>query len=247
MEIETSKGGKNLGKNKKCVGERSIEIERTPLTKEDAVGLINKNMAPRELIDDLFESIFKMINGLVYKNFLSMSEEDREDLSQMVFLIIFEKLYKYNRDIAKFTTFSYMIAQSVIRSLKSEMFRTKDRMKEINISVLEIDEEYNIFENQEDKESFKEDLETKMQEIVSNLFIKFPGWKRFLHALFCGCPSDEDYIVGFKTINHASEVSGVSRSMAKAFFSKAILPQFEEIKEEFGFKISKRKLLKEQV
>lgn len=215
-----------------------------PLTQEQMATFIALDMSGKKRLkardrnrmgNDLYESIRKMVHQIASRYKMTCID-DTDDLSQDCFLRIVTKLWQFDSEKSKFTTWSWWVCCSTL----NKKYRNDQKIREMMVDMSCL-----IKDPDQDATSFMEKIPDRPNEgphknecmgilageivdSIRHLFSKYPEHKALLLEMF-GNPDGENYVMPTNvSITEASRASGVDYNKARVFYGHVVQPYFRK-------------------
>jgi len=197
-----------------------VNLKRVPVTQEFlAVAIAAKNSGTEVMhpAHDCFtEALFESIHDMVYKlanKYQVTCHEEVDDLAQDCFCRIVKVIPKYDPKLAKFSTWSWKVCQSVLnRKYRRNMKRMQDTVRP--------------YEGFEAKSEVCDDtvFTIDFADALRDLKEAYPERVRLIHEIF-GNPDKSNFVAGAAAgMKVAAEKAGVEYTKAYYFYSKVVKP-----------------------
>ena len=214
-------------------------IDIKSMTQEQMAVAIAKDMSGKEILSTkdrnkisqaLYDSIYKMVFQLA--NRYSVTCPDGvEDLAQDCMYRITSQLFRFDPNVAKFTTWAWWVCRSVL----NKKYQVGKRLKNIVIGegCLINQNGESMFENMPEKspEGVQHHdcpgmLAVEMMDAIRALMVKYPQRKTLIAELF-GDPDSDGFVMQSQvSIIDAARASGEDYRKARLFYSDVVRPFF---------------------
>ena len=196
------------------------DVERVPVTQEYMVEVLvaDKPHPQKELFERaLYDSIIRMVIGIA-NSYAVNSIDTSDDLVQECMRRIMTKLHKFDKNKAKFSTWSYRVCKSVL----NRKYKQGSKYKSTFVGMAE------GWDAPESERVTSAVLGSEITQALKELFDENPKNKHILSAIF-GNPDSEQFVIPDSIdISHAAEKAGVDYGQAHAFYSRKIRPFFRK-------------------
>jgi DNA-directed RNA polymerase specialized sigma24 family protein len=212
--------------------EESKEVQRFPITQEKAADIVAHGLPegmsgegyPKEeyILDSLYHSISAMVYKLCRK-YTATCTTELDDLAHDCLQRIFAKIYQFNSEKGKFTTWSYRVCLSVLARRYHNDKKRSDRF----IDDGEDEEKNERMRDKGTRERGVSVLNTEMKEVVKGLMKDHPDKSDFIVELFGNIDSNDHLFPVSVCISDSARKLGIQYVEAYTFFKRVIRPVFK--------------------
>jgi len=200
-----------------CEREFDPEIHKVPVTKEYmACALAGKvEVENKFLLEQFSDALYESIAGMIYslaRKYSCTCRDDIADLAQDCSLRIFQKINQYNPEKAKFNTWAWYVASSILNRNYQKTRRYLNRFAEWNDAC----------DNYGETEEMTE-MTHDVQLALKELFSLYPEKQDVLSEMFCQ-EGGEMYVPDRISMRKVATTLGRDYSEVYSFFRNKLRP-----------------------